>query len=119
MANTGGTSLDMREVQRNFRRLAKRAPEVADRAAELASEAFISEAQTRAPVKTGFLKDSDFNEQRGRRRVFGFGAVYAAAVHEKHTTHALYLLGAIRDTASKIIPAAFRKALQEKGGLKR
>lgn len=119
MPDAGGTNVDMREVQRNFAKLARNAPEVAQRAGELAAEAFISEAQENAPKKTGFLANSDFNEKLGRSgRRFGFGAVYAAAVEVTHPTKSGYLRSAIIDNAKKFLPAAFKRALEEKGGLR-
>jgi len=119
MSDTGGTQLDMRRVNANLRRLAGRAPDVAERAAKIASEAFIAEAQNNAPVKTGFLKDSDFNTAEGRGRRFGFGASYAAAVEANHPTKSGFLRRAILENSTRFIGEAIKRALADRGGAKR
>jgi len=116
MADNGGTSIDMREVQEAFRRLARQSPALADRAAQLAAEAFQSEAEIIAPVISGDLKGSGFVERIGIGRWrFGFGIRYAAAAHERSTQSPQYLLRAIKDNARTFIPGAFRRAFEDQG----
>jgi len=113
--------IDTRTVNRTLRRLRRRAPLVAQRAALLAAEGIMGEAQSqdRIPIKTGFLQSSGvvIKERTGVR--FGFSASYAAVVHETHKVKPKFLLGAITQEGPRIVRAAIKIAFREKSGATR
>jgi hypothetical protein len=95
--NTGMELEGMEELNAEMEQLARKAPELALDIAELAMESLMSDAQTLAPVLTGFLVDQHLVE----RRPFQWDVVgvvntnYAAAVHTNHPTKSGWLMVAI------------------------
>lgn len=108
------TKLDSRSLQQGLERLRRQAPELRRRTLARIAEAINSEAQTDAPVKTGFLKEShivDLSNPDAPR--IGATAQYAAAVHANHETKAGWYQNAIVKHAARIFRAAGRKVLSE------
>jgi hypothetical protein len=103
--------LDMRTVERNLATLGSRFPKaVRDKAAPAIGQLVLSEAQSNAPIKTGFLaNDSAFTRVEGSGVVVGFNADYANAVHERHPTHSKFLLRALTGSAERIVRGVLTK----------
>lgn len=105
-------TVDTSTVDRNLAALARGFPREARRSAfPRIGMILVGGAASRAPVLTGFLaNDSAFSRVEGDAVVFGFNADYAAAVHERHETHAQFLAKEIAENAERVFVAEMTRA---------
>jgi hypothetical protein len=109
--STFKADLDLAVVDRNLAKLGKAFPAaVREKAAPAIGQLVLSEAQSLAPIKTGFLaNDSAFSRVEGGGVVVGFNAEYAAAVHERHPSQSKFLLRALTGHAERIVRGVLTK----------
>ena len=96
------------ELNAELRRQARRAPDMGLESVEIAAESLVSDAQTEAPVRTGFLVDQHIVEVRRPQKdvLIGANTTYAAAVHANHPTKAGWLLNTILANGMSAVRAA-------------
>lgn len=105
------TSREMKEIEKKLREYPVR---IRRRVIREAGELIIAEAQEEAPVKTGFLRNSEFVERNADGSVtVGFGADYALPVHERHPTHAGFLRRPVLELLPRIMRRLLSRAVSE------
>lgn len=80
------------------------------------AEAVLSEAQTQAPVLTGFLQNSHtVLEEDAQGITIGVNTTYALAVHETHPTRKRWFLRAIVQHLPRVMEAALKRLVRQRG----
>ncbi len=127
MPGETGLKLDLTEFTQKLNAFARVSNQEAGRFAEHVSLAIFSQAQKRAPKKTNFLAQDSAIPPRvidgtsGLGWEFGFGAYYAAAVHERSELHhdngqSHYMLAAINEDGPGIMQRAVPLMAQRLAG---
>ncbi len=127
MPGDTGMKLDLSEFTQKLNAFARVSHDEAGRFAEHVSLAIFSQAQKRAPKKTNFLAQDSAIPPRpvdgtnGLGWEFGFGAHYAAAVHERselrhENGQSHYMLAAINEDGPGIIERAVPLMAQRLAG---
>ncbi len=116
MPGPDGLQIDMTEFNANLAKFVRVAHDEAATFTAQVAESILSQAQRRAPVKTGFLKNSSLRIEvggsRGLSHEIGFNATYAAAVHERtDLTHTQGQPFYLRDAIVKDGPGIMERAV--------
>jgi hypothetical protein len=103
--------VNTQQVAGNLSTLAREFPrDVRLKGLPIIGQLLIAEAQSLAPIRTGFLaNDSAFSRTENNSVVVGFNAAYAAAVHERHPSKPKFLASALAESARRIVVGVLTK----------